>query len=372
MSLDLRAGETVGIVGESGSGKSLTARAIIGLLPPGVEASGHVEYRGRDVLNLPERELRRVRGTQIGLVLQDPFTMLSPLRRCGRHIDEFLRDEQGRRLSRTRRRAEAVRRLREVGIGDPEVVDRYPFQLSGGMRQRVALAAALARDPDVLIADEPSTALDVTTQKEILALLASLQKSRGMGVVLITHDLRVAFEQCDRIYVLYAGSLLEVAPARELEEQPLHPYTLGLLQSEPSIERRQSELRSIPGAVPRHEHVASRCAFSTRCEWVAEVCVGAPPPLADVTPNRRSACVRLSEIRDELGSRRFVRDDAALFVGQPSEASAIVSARDVVKRFGRVTALNGVTIDVAEGESVGIVRRVRLGQDHAGSMSGRA
>ena len=189
-SLQLAAGETVGIVGESGSGKSMTARAILGLLPPGVEASGSVTYRGDEILGEQERELQRIRGSRIGLVLQDPFTMLSPLRRCGRHVDELLRDERGRRLSRARRRAEAVRRLREVGIEDARVVDRYPFQLSGGMRQRVALAAALARDPDVLIADEPSTALDVTTQKEILSLLASLQSRDGSSS---SHTIQVAF-----------------------------------------------------------------------------------------------------------------------------------------------------------------------------------
>jgi ABC-type glutathione transport system ATPase component len=202
LSLSVARGETIGIVGESGSGKSLTARAIMGLLPSGLHASGRIEYSGRNLLEARERELAALRGTEIGLIFQDPFTMLSPLRRCGRHIDELLRDQSGHRLGRRERRAEAVRRLAEVGIGDPGVADRYPFQLSGGMRQRVGIAAALARDPKLLIADEPSTALDVTTQREILALLKSLQRSRGMGLIMITHDLRVAFGMCDRIYVL--------------------------------------------------------------------------------------------------------------------------------------------------------------------------
>jgi peptide/nickel transport system ATP-binding protein len=356
MSLQLAAGETVGIVGESGSGKSLTARAVLGLLPAGVAATGSVAYRGREILGLPERELRRIRGREVALVLQDPFTMLNPLRTCGRHVDELLRDARGRRLSRSARRGEAVRRLAEVGIADPDVADRYPFQLSGGMRQRVGLAAALACDPDVLIADEPSTALDVTTQKEILSLLASLQERRGMGVILITHDLRVAFEYCDRIYVLYAGALVEVGPSAELEAQPLHPYTLGLLLSEPAVTHRLPELRSIPGSVARHEQVADRCVFSTRCQWVTDACTAAPPPLVEVAPERASACIRLDEIRGELTPDRVVHADSLAPALAPARAvSPIVRTDAVAKRFGPVVALNGVSVDVNEGESVGIV-----------------
>ena len=355
ISLRVEPGETIGIVGESGSGKSLTARSIIGLLPSGVEATGEVLYRGRQMLGLPERELGRIRGGQIGLVLQDPFTMLSPLRRCGRHIDELLRDESGHRLTRSRRNAEAVRRLREVGIDDPDVARRFPFQLSGGMRQRVGLAAALARDPDLLIADEPSTALDVTTQKEILALLASLQEQRGMGLVLITHDLRVAFERCDRIYVLYAGTLLEVAPSGALEQSPLHPYSLGLLLSEPSVDRKIPELVSIPGNVPAHESVADRCAFSTRCPFVADICLAGRPVLAPAGLDRVSACVRLGEIRDELVARRGLALQEEPVLAPPPAGPPVIVVRDLVKRFGRVTALGGVSLDVARGESVGIV-----------------
>jgi peptide/nickel transport system ATP-binding protein len=286
-------------------------------------------------------------------VLQDPFTMLNPLRRCGRHIDEMLRDGRGKRPSRAARRAEAVRRLAEVGIADPGVVDRYPFQLSGGMRQRVGLAAALARDPELLIADEPSTALDVTTQHEILTLLRSLQSRRGMALVLITHDLRVAFSNCDRVYVLYAGALLEVAPAAEMERMPLHPYTLGLLLSEPALDRRSSELASIPGSVPMQDEVADRCAFSTRCRWTAPSCLAGAPALVPVEPDRLSACVRLDEIRDELRARPHV-EAAAAALSAPAR-DALVRATSVVKRFGPVNALRGVSIEVGEGESVGIV-----------------
>ncbi|MGZ4413090.1 MAG: dipeptide ABC transporter ATP-binding protein [Gaiellaceae bacterium] len=355
MSLRLAAGETVGIVGESGSGKSMTARAVLGLLPPGLVASGTVAYQCRQILGMPESKLRQIRGGEISLVLQDPFTMLNPLRRCGRHVVELLRDENGGRLGRTASRMEAIRRLAEVGIADPGVVDRYPFQLSGGMRQRVGLAAALARDPRVLIADEPSTALDVTTQKEILALLSRLQEGRGMGVILITHDLRVAFENCDRIYVLYAGALVEVGPSVDVEAQPLHPYTLGLLLSEPPLDRKVTELPSIPGAVPRHEQVADRCVFSARCPWVQDLCTTAPPPLVTVAPGRVSACVRLDEIRDEITARRSPDASHAPVLARVSSGAPLITVRAVAKRFANVVALDGVTIEVEEGESVGIV-----------------
>jgi len=355
MSLRLAAGETVGIVGESGSGKSMTARAVLGLLPPGLEATGAVSYGGREILGLPERQLRQVRGGEISLVLQDPFTMLNPLLRCGRQVVELLRDRDGRRLSRSSSRTEAIRRLAEVGIADPAVIDRYPFQLSGGMRQRVGLAAALARDPRILIADEPSTALDVTTQKEILDLLTRLQERRGMGVILITHDLRIAFEHCDRIYVLYAGALVETGPSVDVEAQPLHPYTLGLLLSEPPLDYKVSELPSIPGAVPGHEQVADRCVFSTRCPWVRDICTAAAPPLVATAPGRASACVRLDEIRGEITARRAPGVSRAPLHARIPSSAPLINAREVVKRFGSVVALDGVTVEVGEGESVGIV-----------------
>jgi peptide/nickel transport system ATP-binding protein len=263
VSLSLRAGETIGIVGESGSGKSMTAKAVTGLLPPGIAASGEVSYGGRNLLSLREREWRAIRGRQIGLILQDPFTMLNPVLRCGTIIEESL--PRDRAVGRGQRRAEAARRLAEVGIADPAVADRYPFQLSGGMRQRVAIAAALARDPRVLIADEPSTALDASTQQDILALIKRVQEARGMGLVLITHDLRVAFAMCDRIYVLYAGSLLETAPAGALEAEPLHPYSHGLLLSEPPAGHRVKDLVSIPGSVPAADLVAGLTRHAGGC-----------------------------------------------------------------------------------------------------------
>ena len=303
LELEVGTGETVGIVGESGSGKSLTARALIGLLPTGVHARGEITFEGQDLLSLRERSLRRIRGRKVALLLQDPYTMLNPLLRIGTQIMETAPSGRGR--------DEPIRRLAEVGIHDPRVADQYPFQLSGGMQQRVAIAAALASDPELLIADEPSTALDVTTQMEILALLRSVQEARGMGLVLITHDLRVAFSICQRIYVLYAGSVLESAPAADLEREPLHPYTLGLLLSEPSVERRMDELAAIEGTVPTPDEVAGRCPFAPRCRWEAPECSAGDPPLRAVAPDRLSACVRVEEIRGQLLHERQEQEDEA-------------------------------------------------------------
>jgi peptide/nickel transport system ATP-binding protein len=364
VNLSVARGETVGIVGESGSGKSITARALMRLLPAGVEASGEVLYRGRELLALPEQAMMELRGSELGLVMQDPFTMLNPLLPCGRHVDEGLELGAGRGLTREERRRETLRRLDEVGITDPAVADRYPFQLSGGMRQRVGIAAALARDPALLIADEPSTALDVTTQAEILSLLASLQDSRGLGVILITHDLRVAFATCDRVYVLYAGSVLEVGEAAALEQEPLHPYTLGLLLSEPPGDRRLAELTAIAGTVPKAHEVANRCAFSTRCRWAAPLCAERRPELRQDAPGRLTACVRLPEIRLEMADARAVARRGVHRPPEPVTTEALVRLDDVTKVFqprsrkgkdDATTALAGVSLEIRSGESVGLV-----------------
>jgi peptide/nickel transport system ATP-binding protein len=358
ISLSVRPGETIGIVGESGSGKSMTARAIIGLLPPTVVARGEVLYGERNLLSLRERQWRAIRGREIGLILQDPFTMLNPVMRCGRIIEESLRRDGPDRLNRRERRAEVERRLREVGIS-ADVAERHPFQLSGGMRQRVAIAAALAPEPRVLIADEPSTALDVTTQREILMLLKSVQKARAMGLILITHDLRVAFSMCDRIYVLYAGSLLEVGPAAELDAEPLHPYAHGLLLSEPPADHRVPELSAIPGSVPTPDEVANCCAFAPRCRWAASVCRDGMPPLLEVEPERLSACVRLPEIRHEMARLRQRIEEHELVQPSSRPAGGLVQIRNIRKVFRNgnheVVALHGVSLDIGENESVGLV-----------------
>ncbi len=358
--LDVAEGEAIAIVGESGSGKSLTARAILGLLPEGVSATGSVTYRGSETLTLDERARRRLRGREMALLMQDPFTMLNPVVPCGSQIEHALRQGSRHRWSgRRERRAEALRRLGDVRIR-AEAADRYPFQLSGGMRQRVGLAAAIANDPALLIADEPSTALDVTTQAEILALLAALRQARRMALILITHDLNVAFSSCDRVYVLYAGSLIEVAAAADVASQPRHPYTLGLLSAEPPADRRLRRLSSIPGAVPSAEDVRDVCAFSTRCRWVSEACTAKRPELESVSPGHWSRCIRLPEIAAEMQSA-FVEAEQAVAPPQTDGSSPVVDIRGLRKTFagGRRTpeavALKGVTLSVAEGESVGLV-----------------
>ncbi len=349
-------GESIAIVGESGSGKSMTARAVMGLLPPTLEAQGEVRLDGRDLLSLKQREWRRVRGTEIGMVLQDPFTMLNPILRCGEIVGESLR-EQG--LSRRSRRAEVARRLQEVGIVAESAAERHPFQLSGGMRQRVAIAAALARDPRVLIADEPSTALDVTTQKEILNLMKEIQLARGMSLILISHDLRVAFAMCERVYVFYAGALVEVGAPAELDAAPLHPYTHGLLLSELPPDRRVESLVSIPGAVPAPDDVAGMCTFAPRCRWVKEACRTASPPLVEVDAGRLSACIRVSEIRSELAAPGERELTHAAPVDERASRAPVIVVDEVTKRFGQrdrvVTAVDRVSIEVGENESVGLV-----------------
>jgi peptide/nickel transport system ATP-binding protein len=366
-------GETIAIVGESGSGKSLSARSVIRLLPRGLAAEGSVRFDGRDVLSLSEREMARLRGRQLSMILQDPFTMLNPVMRCGDQVVEALRGEDDRRLSRKARRSEAARRLVEVGITDPTAVDRYPFQLSGGMRQRVAIAAALAANPRLLIADEPSTALDVTTQAEILDLLKSLQAQRGMGLILITHDLRVAFSVARRVYVLYAGSLVEVANATELEHEPFHPYSLGLLLAEPAVEKRQAELIAIEGSVPAPDEVADRCSFQPRCRWAAHECIAGKPPLRVVeSGGRATACVRFEEIRREMEAVRREGSAAAPIPLVPrTHEEALLTVTDLRKSFvGRmgqeVRALQGVSIEVGTNESVGLVGESGSGKSTLG------
>ncbi|HJT13722.1 MAG TPA: ABC transporter ATP-binding protein [Dongiaceae bacterium] len=358
--LEIGRGETVAIVGESGSGKSLTAKAIARLLPPGVSATGTILYDGIDLMSLPERDMRQIRGRRLSMMLQDPFTMLNPLIKSGRHIEEVLRERPEFR-GRAALKAEVARRLGEVGITDPDVAERMPFQLSGGMSQRVALAAALASDPELLIADEPSTALDVTTQAEIIKLLKRVQQARGMSLILITHNLRLAFSTCDRIYVLYAGSLLEMGSARAVEEDPFHPYTLGLLLSEPPVDKRVPKLIAIRGKVPSADAVIGRCSFADRCDWVKEACRAATPPLAELAPGRLAACIRRTEIAPEMRALRGAVLDHAAQAPMPEAATrpivhAAAVAKDFAGRQGRIVqALKGVTIEIGPGESVGLV-----------------
>jgi peptide/nickel transport system ATP-binding protein len=367
MQLTVAPREAIAIVGESGSGKSLTARSIVGLLPDGISAHGSVRYEGVELLDDRQRDVRQLRGSNLALLMQDPFTMLSPVRRCADQLIDSLRLHAPHR-SRRELEDEVTRRLAEVEIADPSIAHRYPFELSGGMRQRVAMAAALARDPDVLIADEPTTALDVTTQKRILHLLRDLQRSRGMSLVLITHDLRVAFAVCDRIYVMYAGTLVEVGPAAAVNEGPLHPYTAGLLSAEPSLTTRRAALAVLEGEPVAAHDVGDACAFAGRCGYVQDACLAERPPLAEQAPGRASACIRAAELRGELAARP---DGEPAVVGSGAEqAGALLTVSGLTKAFrhgpSELTAVDDVALELRAGECVGLIGESGSGKSTIG------
>jgi oligopeptide/dipeptide ABC transporter ATP-binding protein len=281
VSFDLYPGETLGIVGESGCGKTVTSLSILRLIP---EPPGHVrpgsviEFEGRNLLTLPAPELRAIRGNQIAMVFQEPMTSLNPVFTVGDQIAEAAIIHQ--RLSRKAARARAIEMLTLVGIPDPaERVDHYPHQLSGGMRQRVMIAMALVCHPKVLIADEPTTALDVTIQAQILELLDRLQAELGMAVLLITHDLGVVAGQADRVVVMYAGQVVETASTTALFDRPLHPYTEGLMAAVPRVDAPRSRLQAIPGQVPAATAWPSGCRFHPRCPHAWAKCALEEPPL---------------------------------------------------------------------------------------------
>ena len=350
-------GETVGLVGESGSGKSLTARALVSLLQPGLLAQGSIKFDGVELVGNDGRVSAQVRGRDIGLLMQDPFTMLNPVRTVGHHIVETLRvSKVGAGLRGKEMRAEVARRLAEVGIDRPSVAHRYPFELSGGMLQRVALACVLASNPRLLVADEPTTALDATTQREILALLARIQQDRGMSLLLITHDLRLAFASCARVLVMYAGTLVEASPAELVRTTPAHPYTRGLLEAVPATDHYQETLVGIPGRVPPVSEVLDRCGFASRCQYVTEGCKTARPELRLVTSSQWSACVRYGELRDELQRTA----EAASSVRRVVENRLpLMSISELSKDYGsgaaKHAALAGVDLVLSSGEALGVV-----------------
>jgi oligopeptide/dipeptide ABC transporter ATP-binding protein len=279
VSFRLEPGSVLGLVGESGCGKSVTAHALMGLhrRSRGTECSGTVTFRGRDLLSAPERELREVRGKEIAMIFQDPMTCLNPVRRVGAQIAETLQLHTD--LSKEAMRRRSIELLGEVGIPNPAArIDDYPHQFSGGMRQRVMIAMALACDPRILIADEPTTALDVTIQAQIVDLLDRLRQVHGSAIILITHDLGVVSDVADEILVMYAGRLVEQSTKRELFADPLHPYTWGLLSSIPRVDReRPRRLPSIEGAPPSLIDVPPGCAFRPRCRYAFEPCENEPP-----------------------------------------------------------------------------------------------
>ncbi|MFT4572410.1 MAG: oligopeptide/dipeptide ABC transporter ATP-binding protein [Hyphomicrobiaceae bacterium] len=296
------AGESVAIVGESGCGKSVTALSIMRLLPvpPAKIMSGTIEFDGRNLLELSEREMRDVRGNDAAMIFQEPMTSLNPVLTVGFQIAEALRVH--RSLSKREAAAEAVRMLELVEMPDPEDrVHSYPHELSGGMRQRVMIAMALSCEPRLLIADEPTTALDVTIQAQVLELLASLKKRLGMALLLITHDLGVVAEHTERVVVMYAGRVVETGPVAQVFETPLHPYTQGLLRSVPRLGGERGELATIPGTVPALDALPSGCRFRDRCPLAEAECAEKDPALHDFGNGRSAACL-VSARNQGLGS----------------------------------------------------------------------
>jgi oligopeptide/dipeptide ABC transporter ATP-binding protein len=292
VSFDIEEGKTLGLVGESGCGKSVTALSIMRLIPspPGKVVGGQILFRGKDLLELNGEEMRKVRGNEISMVFQEPMTSLNPVFTIGNQIMEAIRLHQG--LARREAREKAIEMLRLVKIADPAArIDVFPHQLSGGMRQRVMIAMALSCNPSLLIADEPTTALDVTIQAQILELMKELQESLGMALLLITHDLGVVAEQADEVAIMYAGKIVEKARPETIFSKPLHPYSLGLLNSVPGISgKKKKRLEAIPGVVPSPLDLPVGCRFRDRCPKAAGICAEGEPDLIEKEKDHWVAC----------------------------------------------------------------------------------
>ncbi|MFE3516130.1 dipeptide ABC transporter ATP-binding protein [Streptomyces sp. NPDC059166] len=359
VSFSVRRGGTLAVVGESGSGKSTTALALTRMLPgTGRITTGTVRFEGRDLAGLSEPDLRKVRGARIGMVFQDPMTALNPVMTVGRHLDEVLRAHGDH--DRTARRARVLELLDRVGIPEPHRrADDHPHQFSGGQRQRVLIAMALAGEPDILLADEPTTALDATVQDQILTLLSDLNRETGTALVLITHNMGVVARTCERVLVMYAGGVVEDGPTAEVLTRPRHPYTAGLLAAVPRLASPSgTRLTGIPGSPPDLALLADGCAFAERCALAEDRCRTTTPPPAEPVPGVRVAClpaaVRADPLPAPVPPARIVR---------PAPGPVILRAEDLRKTYGRRvrggrgghTALDGVSLTLSAGETLGIV-----------------
>ncbi|MEO3806018.1 ABC transporter ATP-binding protein [Nonomuraea sp. B1E8] len=381
VSFDVHPGESLAIVGESGSGKSVTARSVLRLVrDPGRIASGSIRHRGREILDMSAAELARLRGGEIGMVFQDPLSSLNPVMTIGEQVAEAVRAHG---YDRRRARARVAELLDLVGVPDPvrRLAD-YPHQFSGGMRQRVMIAIALAGDPSLIIADEPTTALDVTVQAQILEVFARLNKELGTAVAIITHNLGLVARLCDRVLVMYAGQIVEEAPATALHDAPRHPYAWSLLRSVPRLTHRTDRLESIPGRPPDLRRSLSGCAFAPRCAFAEDRCHAAAPPLTERDPGHRAACwvtddgLRLAAAERPAGRAELIVPAHAAQRGEPTPARSslpseaardVLVLRDVHKSYpvrgrglgrranGKVRAVRGVSLSLAAGETLGLV-----------------
>jgi peptide/nickel transport system ATP-binding protein len=368
LSFELRPGEVLGIVGESGCGKSAASLAVLGLLPRSASVTGSVSLHGRELLGLPERELSRVRGRSLAMVFQDPMTSLNPVYRVGDQLLEAIRVHQ-QHLTRAAARARAVELLRSVGISDaPSRLDQFPHELSGGMRQRVVIAIAMANRPSVILADEPTTALDVTIQAQVLETLKRARAETGSSLVLITHDLGVVAGMADRVLVMYAGRAVELANAEDLFRRPLMPYTVGLLGSLPRVDSdRRRPLTPIPGRPPSLIALPPGCPFAPRCPLRQDICVDSEPPLDAVEDGHAAAC----HFADTVAARG--PDAAELFPVEATEreqspaGEVVLRISGLTKHFpirsgavlrrhvGDVRAVDGIDFELRRNETLGVV-----------------
>ena len=376
LTLTIERGETFALVGESGCGKSMTALSILRLLPDsGRVSAGSVAIEGVDVVQLPEARMRDIRGRRISIIFQEPSTSLNPVMTVGRQITEVI--ERHTPLRGDAAVAKAVDWLKRVGIPDPERrVNDYPFQMSGGQKQRVMIAIALAADPDLVIADEPTTALDVTIQAQILDLLKELQASQKMAMLLITHDLAIVAQMAHRVALMYAGQIVEVADAKDFFDQPLHPYAVNLFESLPDTSKRGRKLASIPGTVPPLNQTFTGCRFADRCGNAMERCRAAPPKLVTFRPNHAVRCVLYDGVRAEEPVVRVFAKDPEL----PKDAApggTLLEVRDyrvwfpirrgLFKRtVGYVKAVDGVSFAIPAGRTLALVGESGSGKTTVG------
>ena len=369
VSFDIAKGEVLGVVGESGAGKSVTGLAVIGLIdPPGRIAGGEIYLSGTRIDHLPPEEIRRIRGKRIGMIFQDPLTSLNPLYRIGDQIVETIRTHMN--LSETAARKRAIDLLAEVGIPAPEKrIDAYPHEFSGGMRQRVVIALAICAEPELIIADEPTTALDVSVQAQIISLIKRLGRDHGTAVMLVTHDMGVIAETSDRVAVMYSGRIAEIGPVRDVVQNPLHPYAKGLMGAIPTLAGEDKRLVQIPGSMPRLSAIPPGCSFNPRCAFAFDRCrVERPEPLAH--GSHAVAC----HLYDKADGDRGM---TALLCRRPQPAPRVRRLEAVAqprarRRPSRISeGRRRRDLRHQEGRDVRAGRRVRFGQDDRGADGGR-